>query len=576
VIVEVGEYSISPLAIDVSRDVTLSNLSKVYDGNATIADLEVTLSSSPVKSGDVVTFTGAGMFDSRHVGVNKAVTINLALTGADANNYSLSNNGISGNIGTITQATSATWTGNAGNGLWSTAANWLNNVLPDQSNVATAIIPIGAEVNYNFDTVGTIGSAIRNNGQVTISSADSVTLSNTLSGAGTWIYSADAAGDTLTLGGTNTISGSVNIQNHSILLNANNALGLATLRGNGGNLSVSSGVTLNQLTTVGTMNVLTDINATGTLNFANIVILGGNGSSSSLNPLELNTTNSDIIFNGTVTAGANSKANYRSLTVDAGDGSVIFNERVGYEFNGINYFELNDTNIYSLAVTAAEIQIKADIMTFEEQIYNGSVFIGNNGNNGFVRTLLSVDPKVEINGTVDDLDPNTIHTLITKAIALNRFDVPIINITGEVGGTNPLVEWIAQTGRQNESGVWSDILPNTTGRLLYKLNEILGGSQILQKINMSGYVAPQSNSSIQQLAGELQSFYRSIFRDFVKNYLQNFINSTAKPSVAVGAKIIDNNYKENTFSKPELTPSPSNSDNVNESCDISIESECNQ
>jgi hypothetical protein len=91
---------------------------------------------------------------------------------------------------------------------------------------------------------------------------------------------------------------------------------------------------------------------------------------------------------------------------------------------------------------------------------------------------------------------------------------------------------------------------------------------------MSGYVPP--NLSIQQLAGELQSFYKSIFRDFVKNYTQNFINSTAKPSVAVGVKIIDNNYKENTISKPELTPSPSNSDNVNESCDISIESECNQ
>ena len=49
----------------------------------------------------------------------------------------------------------------------SNAANWDGGAIPDQSNVATAIIPTGYSVIYNSDVVGQISNTtIRNNGVV--------------------------------------------------------------------------------------------------------------------------------------------------------------------------------------------------------------------------------------------------------------------------------------------------------------------------------------------------------------------------------------------------------------------------
>jgi hypothetical protein len=67
-------------------------ISKVYDGSTTIAPLSGT--PAGVVTGDVVTLGGAGTYANKNAGTGKTYTLtNLALSGADATNYSLSYRG---------------------------------------------------------------------------------------------------------------------------------------------------------------------------------------------------------------------------------------------------------------------------------------------------------------------------------------------------------------------------------------------------------------------------------------------------------------------------------------------------
>ena len=64
-------------------------ISKVYDGTTTIAPLSGT--PAGVVTGDVVTLGGAGSYANKNAANGKTYTLtNLALSGADATNYSLS------------------------------------------------------------------------------------------------------------------------------------------------------------------------------------------------------------------------------------------------------------------------------------------------------------------------------------------------------------------------------------------------------------------------------------------------------------------------------------------------------
>ena len=105
--------------------------------------------------------------------------------------------------------------------------------------------------------------------------------------------------------------------------------------------------------------------------------------------VEFNTTDSDITFGGTVKGQGDAKA--RSLTVDAGTGDVTFGDRVGYAFNDENFNADNTADsFYKMTVTGNEITVKGDVMTYEEQTYNGNVLVGSTASNGTTRTFLSM------------------------------------------------------------------------------------------------------------------------------------------------------------------------------------------
>jgi autotransporter-associated beta strand protein len=343
---------------------------------------------------------------------------------------------------TINQLNTATWTGAGINNNWSTAANWANNAVPLRSNVNNVAIPAGYSVNFDAiaaDNANKPTSAISNNSTLVFNLSTAFNLANEISGTGS--INQQGSG-TLTISGRNTAySGNTQINASRLHLANSRALGSGSVVTSGGGLSMDSSAELPSLNINGNVVLHSDIYTTGAQTYNGNLEIAANGNT------RLETINSNISFNGTITAGSNSKGNLRSLLINAGTGTVTFNDRVGSDRGLYANFNRVDTNLWTLNVRAARIEIKADIMTFENQIYTGAVFIGNNGNNGFTRTLISVDPSIVFNGTVDDLILNT-HTLKAMAIAVDNSIIPTLEFNGDVGSTQALAAFTAITGTQ--------------------------------------------------------------------------------------------------------------------------------
>jgi autotransporter-associated beta strand protein len=466
----IGSLNVLRKVID-PDDLSISEVSKVYDGSTEISSVTASYiqDNKVVFEGDDLQITASGSYSSRHVGTNKPININLTLSGDDSNNYAFEVDDVNGanlslNSGTITQLDSVTWAGDAEGGLWSAADSWLNGAIPDNDNVALVTIPDSYSTTLDADSFGTFSAAIVNSGTIILNNANEYELSNTMSGAGTIRFSGDGA---ITLSGNNSHTGITDITDSSLTISHANALGSSTLASSEGSLSISSGLTLDSLTTTGALKLLTDVNTTNDQTYGgNVEVLAGTAA----DPLEINSTTGDITFNGTLTAGSGSKAATRSLQINGnykeGDdytnaGNVTFNDRVGYAFNGQIFTNLTGTNFYNFDITGNSININADIMTFNAQEYTGPVLIGDNGSNGLTRRLVSIDPSVTFNHSVNDSDGT--HTLIVEAYALSASDpAPTITANGEIGDqtafANPVqfITGVHDNTLNNPDNIWGN------------------------------------------------------------------------------------------------------------------------
>jgi hypothetical protein len=106
------------------------------------------------------------------------------------------------------------------------------------------------------------------------------------------------------------------------------------------------------------------------------------------------------------------------------------------------------------------IAINANITSSQTQLYTGSVLVGNNGNNGFTRLLLSLDPAITFNGSIDDTI-NGRHSLILRAISTDPSEVPSIQV-GNVGQTTPLAGFDLLTGQQAPNSLVTQISMDRT------------------------------------------------------------------------------------------------------------------
>lgn len=142
------------------------SVTKVYDGNTSISLAGATLPTitGGAIDGDVVASAlvsgGSGTLDNKNVGTGKLVTVTGAgVTGVTTSAgfgskpvYGYQIPTVSGNVGTVTQRPTSTWSGGSGNN-WNSAFNW--DALPDGVNVANVIIPAGVGP-IEFD--GSVGS----------------------------------------------------------------------------------------------------------------------------------------------------------------------------------------------------------------------------------------------------------------------------------------------------------------------------------------------------------------------------------------------------------------------------------
>ena len=464
----VGSLNVTPKVIDVSTWTSgINAITKVYDGGTNINgfNLNVNNTVSGILTNDLVNVSATGSYTDKNVGQNKAVNIDISLLGNDAANYVLrvDSSGapvrrISGNYGSITQLGSVAWVGPTTAGRWSNASNWAGGALPDLSNVAQVIIPTGVNVLFDSALVGQVNSNIVNSGTITFNGVNNFDFNSNVSGAGSIVQSGLGV---ITMSGNNTLTGSININGSSLILASLNATGGATVVSSGGTLLATA--TLAQLTTNGAISLGSNIHTVGAQTYNGPVTL-------KLANTSLISDSANITFNNTLDAGAGSYASTKSLVLTANNGAVTFNGDVGNamattSYSGYNAYQANSKNIYRLDVNARNIALNADVTTFENQTYTGAIAVGDNGkvgtdNNGLVRTLISTDPSITFDGTVDDTTANT-HTLIVKAIAPpNTNQMPVIDFRADVGVTKQLAELKATVGMQDIGALIAVIDPN--------------------------------------------------------------------------------------------------------------------
>ena len=440
-----------------ATDIGFSDVSKVYDGNITISGLTLTVNPavSQLIPGDAVVVKGTGTYADRNVGTDKLVSINISLSGNDSGNYALSSTSLQTGVnttssGTISQLPSVTWVGPSSGGNWSTQGNWENGATPLMNNVGQAIIPSGMNVIYDSAVVGAIGSSIVSNGSVVFAGSANFNLINNVSGTGS--ITLTGTGIT-TLSGNNTYSGGTMINNSALIAGSNQALGTGPIISNGGSLTLAAGVSLPSLTINGAITLASDIRTSGAqLYNGAVTFAAGQAVGGVITPMQITTNNSDITFNSTLVGSVNSLAQLQSLTINAGTGQVTFGDYVGAVNSTLGAFlsRTSDLSPYQLVVNGNTIIVKGEITTFGTQTYNGNLLIGDNGSNGLTRTLLSEDPSITINGTVNDLVSGK-HNLVLRAITLDGSQIPAVALNSSVGLTSPLATLIVATGRQDLS-----------------------------------------------------------------------------------------------------------------------------
>ncbi|WP_114652568.1 beta strand repeat-containing protein [Polynucleobacter necessarius] len=441
----IGGLTVTPLVLTYA-DLGVTGITQEYSGSVNMSNLELSTASGFLP-GDSVTASATGTFATKNVGSNIAYTIGVALAGSDSANYEMSAGAsYTENNGVITQLASVTYTGSSAGGNWSNPANWTTTgtpivgAIPDLSNVATVIIPLGSNVIYDAGVDGPVTSSISNSGNITISLPSATTISTSISGAG-FVTIANSA--TITLDGDSSYTGGTIISAGAHLIaGSNNAIGTGSIMSNGtainpASFATSSGIVLPAMNIAGgPIEIWSDITTAGAQTYDAGLLIGPSGSGLTT----LTSSNANITFNSTLD-GATDKS--ESLAINAGTGNVTFVDGVG-----------SIARLNNLTVTGAQIYILADILTAVTQTYNGSIFIGDasyvgltptigflftdqyrayfeysattdvrassidclNTNPIYVRTMISEDPSVTYNGSVNDTVDNT-HTLLVAAIA---------------------------------------------------------------------------------------------------------------------------------------------------------------
>ena len=375
----------------------------------------------------------------------------------------------------------------------------------------------------------------------------------------------------LTLSGANTFSGGINYGSSTLIIS--NSFAATSFTSSGGHLSISP--TLSAIDITGATTIYSNITTTGTQRYRGDIIVA---SGSIASPVEFSSTNADIIFDGTLKADAIGKS--RSMTFDAGTANLTFNDRIGYNFNTADFDpDLTADSFYKMIFNAGSITVKGDVMTFEEQVYNGPIIIGSN-NNGVTRTLLSMDPAITFNSTVNDTIANT-HNLIAKAVEVRRVGevatTPVVTFASYVGNNISLANYQGLTGYQIIDEKFGNIdtsIDFGTVNAAPTITSSNNSSSKAKKAKKAASVAAKSTSPIKMTSGSqaiMAGPSIKLSRPFSIDISYGVPAATPRPAVAAPAKNNTNLNQSGSINNFTSEPRPAvaapakNNTNLNQS-----------
>jgi autotransporter-associated beta strand protein len=405
---------VDPVRIDVTDNshISVTDVSKTYDGTASITSVPITLDAdnTVIVAGDSVTVSGSGSYNNRHVGTSKAVVIDVALSGTDANNYALidadgnPNTRITGNVGTISQLSSVTWTGATSGGVWSNAANWNNGAIPDQSNVAAVIIPANYSITLDSDNVITT-STVTNNGQLIFDGTSDYTFAQTISGTGS-VKKSEV--NTLTLSAIHAYTGDTYIEAGTLKLTGALADETDIVMTGSGDWDLQVAETVASLSmaannTISRSAGSSSLVVTGDATLSNTVTTSGNQTYQGNVTLLADTTlsgGSQLLIEGNVNSSATGgTSNNRTLATSFTE--TEFDQIMGntYQLGAITItgaFDLDGSIAAASSLSVSGVSaIAGDVTTTGTQTYTGAVTLAGDA------TLSTTNSNITFSSTLD-------------------------------------------------------------------------------------------------------------------------------------------------------------------------------
>ena len=343
--------------------------------------------------------------------------------------------------------------------------------------------------------VQSIPGDITNNGSFGFNQSTPGSFTKNMSGSGTMVI---AGTGPITLTGTNTQVGGTQINaGASLIVGSTGALSGNQIQSNGGSFGITDGIVLSSLGITGSVTLTSDIYTNGAQSYDNVKL-----APSADNLTTLQTVNSDIKISGTLDATVEK---IQSILINAGNAKVTFGDSVG-----------SIARPNKLTATGSHIYILGDILTGDKQEYNGAISIGDgtyigkafiqgflfnaykqyfeytqggmsstitylNNDPRYVRTLISKDPNVTFNGTLDDVS-NYTHTLLVAAIAPNVGSgaSSSISFNSAVGDVSPLYSVNAQVIISNNLSAYVGSINITGGVATYSDQTYRSGVLIAQ------------------------------------------------------------------------------------------------
>ena len=417
-----------------------SSVSKVYDGSASMANLNISL--NPIIAGDVVTASGQGAFSQASVGQNLSYSVsNLALTGTDSGNYYLfGGTSFSGTNGEITKAplgiavtasyngtstvtpSSVALTGLVNNETLNITSVGLNaaNVAANATNYVTSIAASSGTAslaNYEINSARNTMLATTTTNKVTLNPVPiTVTANNQsrvygaanpTSGAVTLTAGTLYGGDTLSTATLSSAALSTTAAGQTAALVPSSQSFTVPDAAQNYNITYANGTLTVNKAPIG-IQVAGTYSGTTTIAPSSVTITGlANGET--LNPNAVVVSDKNVAANG---------SNYvTAITPAAGDTASLSN----YEFTPAYSGTLATTTTNTVTINKANLIVSAT-PSLTGNVYNGSTY------NGAYTTTAVNGETFTVSGMATGTNAGTYtSSLVVTGAALANYNTPTIN-----------------------------------------------------------------------------------------------------------------------------------------------------